>query len=237
MNKEIFKNTIIERFSKYGLILSSKNIDEFYNYMKNLCDWNSKINLTAIKNEEEIIVKHFLDSSIIIKYFSKGKILDVGAGAGLPGIPLKIMNKDLEVTLLDSVNKKVNFMKDSIEKLELSNTVAIHGRAEDFAHEKKYREKFDIVVSRAVSNMSTLAEYMIPFVKVGGKCICMKGPSIESELQEAKNAIKKLGGEIVDVVKYNVENNERTLIIILKKKNTEQTYPRKQGKPLKEPIK
>ncbi len=237
MDIEIFKRIMAEKYDKYDLKLSSKSVDCFYQYMNNLLEWNSKINLTAIKDEEEIIIKHFLDSSIIIKNISNGEILDIGSGAGFPGIPLKIMNNDLKVTLIDSVNKKVNFMKDSIEKLQLTNIEARHGRAEEFAHEKEYREKFDIVVSRAVANMSTLAEYMLPFAKVGGKCICMKGPSIEEELNDAKNAINKLGGEVINVIKYNIEKNERSLIIILKKKSTEQIYPRKQGKPIKEPIK
>ena len=237
MDKKKFNEIMMNKFGKNNLSLSPKETELFYEYMKNLLYWNTKINLTAIREEEDIIVKHFLDSSIINKYINKGSVIDIGSGAGFPGIPIKILNDNIKVKLIDSVGKKVRFLDNTIEKLDLKNISAEHGRAEEFAHEEEYRENYDFVVSRAVANMSTLVEYMIPFAKVGGKCICMKGPSIEEELAEATSAIKKLGGEIEDIIKYNIEENERNLIIITKKKNTEQTYPRKLGKPLKEPLK
>ena len=230
------ENNINEIFTKNGIILEDKQIEKLYLYMENLIEWNKNINLTAIKSENDIIIKHFLDSVIIKDKICGKKILDIGSGAGFPGIPLKIMNDDLEIMLIDAVNKKVNFMNNTIDKLELEKIVAIHGRAEDFGHEIEYREKFDTVISRAVANMTTLVEYMIPFVKVGGKCLCMKGPDCEEEINSAKNAIRKLGGKIEEIINYDVEENERCLVVISKLKNTEKLYPRRQGKPLKSPL-
>lgn len=236
MNKEEFKKFLLQRASGNSIQLFEEDVDNFYLYMENLIDWNQKINLTAIKDEKEIIIKHFIDSILVNKYIDGSRLLDIGSGAGFPGIPLKIINRDLNVTLIDSVNKKVSFMKDSIDKMRLENIEALHIRAEDLAHEKEYREQFDIVVSRAVANMTTLVEYMIPFVRVGGRCLCLKGPNCEEEINLAKNAIKKLGGKIEDVIEYKVDDNERCLVVINKIKNTEQIYPRKLGKPLKEPL-
>lgn len=236
MNKEEFKDFLLSKSNENNIEIDDCVIEKFYLYMNNLLEWNQKINLTAIKEEKDIIIKHFIDSIIVNKYVSGNRLLDIGSGAGFPGIPLKIVNNNLDIILIDSVNKKVNFMNDSINKLELNNIKAMHVRAEEMAHEKVFRENFDIVVSRAVANMSTLVEYMIPFVKVGGKCLCLKGPNCEEEINSSKNAIKKLGGKIEQVIEYKLEDNERCLIIIDKIKNTEQTYPRKQGKPLKEPL-
>lgn len=236
MNREEFKSFLIQKASENNIQISDEAVEKFYLYMKNLIDWNQRINLTAIKDEKEIIIKHFIDSILVNKYIDGDRLLDIGSGAGFPGIPLKIVNRDLGVTLIDSVNKKVNFMKDSIDKICLENIEALHVRAEDLAHEREYREQFDTVVSRAVANMTTLVEYMIPFVRVGGKCLCLKGPNCEEEINSAKNAIRKLGGKIEEVIEYKVDDNERCLVVINKIKNTEQTYPRKLGKPLKEPL-
>lgn len=236
MNENEIKSFLVQKALENGINISEQEANKFYIYMMNLIEWNQKINLTAIKEEKDIIIKHFIDSIIINEKMTGNKVMDIGSGAGFPGIPLKIMNDNFEVTLLDSVNKKVNFMNDSIRKIGLENIEAIHARAEDMAHEKVYREQYDVVVSRAVANMSTLVEYMIPFVKVGGKCLCLKGPNSEEEIELAKNAIKKLGGKIEDVISYKIENNERCLVVISKIKNTEQTYPRKNGKALKEPL-
>lgn len=230
------KKFIEEKSKEIGIDLSKTEINLFYSYMQNLLEWNKKVNLTAITDEKDIIIKHFIDSIIINKEIEGNTMLDIGSGAGFPGIPLKIINNKMNVVLLDAINKKVTFMNDTINKLDLKNIIAIHGRAEDYAHDDNYREKFDIVISRAVSNMTTLVEYMLPFVSVGGKCLCLKGPSVQEELDSAQNAIKILGGKIDKVCEYTVENNERTLVIISKEKNTEQIYPRKQGKPLKEPL-
>lgn len=236
MNEQEFKSIIIQNGKKNNVQITEKDAEKFYLYMNNLIEWNSKINLTAIKQEKDIIVKHFIDSIVINQYINGEKLLDVGSGAGFPGIPLKIVNDNLEVTLIDSVNKKVTFLNDTIEKLKLEKIKAFHVRAEDMAHEKNYREAYDVVVSRAVANMSTLVEYMLPFVKVGGRCLCLKGPNSEQEINNSKNAIKKLGGKIERIIDYTLEENERCLVVINKIKNTEQTYPRKQGKPLKEPL-
>ncbi len=225
-----------EKLSENNIEVSNEKLEKFILYMKNLQEWNTKINLTAIKDEKDIIIKHFIDSIFISKYLDGKRVVDIGAGAGFPGIPLKIFDDDLNITLLDAVNKKVLFMNDSITKLDLKNIIALHGRAEDYAHNKEYRECFDVATSRAVANMSTLVEYMLPFVKVGGSCLCMKGPNSEEEINEAKVAISRLGGHIEEVINYSLEDNERCLIVIKKIKKTEQIYPRNQGKPLKNPI-
>ena len=213
-----------------------KNTENFYKYMKILLEWNKKINLTAIKDEKEFIVKHFLDSLTIYKYIKRNsKIIDVGTGAGFPGLPLKLSFEELSVTLIDSVNKKITVLKDIIDKLELKNIEAIHCRAEDFV--KGNREIFDVAVSRAVANMSTLVEYLLPFVKLNGIAICMKGPNFENELELSKNAIKILGGKIELIEKIFInEEIERNIIIIKKIKRTPNQYPRNFSKPLKEPI-
>ena len=230
-------NFLKNKLDENKIEISDKSMNNFVIYMDNLIEWNKKINLTAIKKEEDIIVKHFVDSIFILKYINGNKIIDIGSGAGFPGIPLKIAKNNLDITLLDSVNKKVLFMQDSIEKMGLKNIVAIHGRAEDYAHNIKYREQYDVATSRAVANMSTLVEYMLPFVKIGGVCICMKGPNSNEEIINSKKAIFELGGEIREVKKYSIEGNDRCLVIIKKIKKTEQTYPRNQGKPLKSPLK
>lgn len=236
MEKEVFISKAKMLFEKYEIEYNENVLNKFYLYMKNLLEWNQVMNLTAIKDEEEIIIKHFLDSAIIIKYIVGKRGVDVGSGAGFPGIPLKIINDNYEMLLVDSVNKKVNFMNDTISKLDINNIKAVHNRAEEIGQDKVMRESFDFAVSRAVANMATLVEYLLPLVKVGGKVYCLKGPNLEEELNEATAAIEKLGGKLEEVKTYNVENNERTLVIISKTKNTEQTYPRKMGKPLKEPI-
>ena len=207
--------------------------------MKLLLEWNEKINLTAITEKDDIILKHFVDSLTILKYVDESdKIIDIGTGAGFPGIPIKIMNEETNITLLDSLNKRINFLNIVINELKLDNIVAIHGRAEELARNKAHREKYDVAVSRAVANLSTLTEYMLPFIKVGGKCICMKGANVKEEIDKAKNAIKKLGGqiEIVDNFYLSENDNERNIVIIKKIKETEPKYPRKAGIPSKEPL-
>lgn len=223
-------------FSRNNINLPDEIYYKFVLYMENLIEWNSRMNLTAIKDEEGIIIKHFLDSIMIKDYVKEEKILDIGSGAGFPGIPLKIIDEKLDLTLMDAVNKKVLFMNDSIDKLGLKNAIAIHGRAEDFGHNEIYRECFDTVISRAVANMSTLVEYMLPFVKSGGYCLCMKGPDSEEEINDSKKAINVLGGKIEKIYNYEYEENKRCLVVVSKIKDTEQTYPRKQGKPSKNPI-
>ena len=205
--------------------------------MNILLEWNEKINLTAIKDEKEFIIKHFIDSLTVNNFIKENnRVIDVGTGAGFPGIPLKICQNNINITLIDSSNKKVNVLNDVIQKLNLEKIENIHTRAEDLANKIEYREQFDVAVSRAVANMSSLVEYLLPFVKLNGMAICMKGPNFNDELQKSKNAIKILGGEIKLVHTVNIDNMERNIIIIEKQKNTPEKYPRGQGKPLKNPI-
>lgn len=223
---------------KYIEIDNIKN-NKFVQYMNLLLEWNQNINLTTITKEDDIELKHFADSLTITKYIEDNKkIIDIGTGAGFPGIPLKIYNESLNITLLDSLNKRISFLNNVIEQLELKKIEAVHGRAEDLARKKEYREKYDIAVSRAVANLSTLLEYAMPFIKVNGIFICMKGPNIEAELSNAKNALSKLGGKIdkIDSFKLYNTDNLRNIIIIRKIKNTDIKYPRKAGIPTKQPL-
>mgnify|MGYP005794062145 FL=1 len=228
-----------QKLNEFDIKINDEQIKSFEKYMNLLLEWNEKINLTAITQPEEIKLKHFVDSLTVLKYINEDdKVIDIGTGAGFPGIPLKIMNKNTKITLLDSLNKRINFLNIVIEKLDLSNIQAIHGRAEEIARNKLYREKYDVAVSRAVANLSTLTEYMLPFVKIGGKCICMKGANVNEELERAQNAIKELGGEIerVDNFYLSDNDNERNIIVIKKIKKTKSKYPRKAGTPSKEPL-
>ncbi len=220
--------------------ISEEEANQFDKYMQLLLEWNEKINLTAITEPSQIILKHFIDSSSILKYIKDNdKIIDVGTGAGFPGIPIKIMNKNLDITLMDSLNKRINFLNEVIQKINLDKIKAIHARAEELGRNKEHREVYDVAVSRAVANLSTLLEYLMPFVKVGGICICMKGPNIEEELKTAENAIVELGGSLEKVDNFYLPNSdiERNIIIIKKIKKINDKYPRKAGTPAKEPIK
>ena len=228
-----------QKLNEFNIEISDNQLEKFNEYMKLLLDWNEKINLTAIVEPDEVKIKHFLDSLTVLKYINdEDKVIDIGTGAGFPGIPLKIVKPLAKITLLDSLNKRINFLNLVIEELELKNIEAIHGRAEEFARNKIYREKYDVAVSRAVANLSTLTEYMLPFVKVGGKCICMKGANVKEELDKAKNAIQELGGKIEKIDNFYLSNNdnERNIIIIKKVKETKSKYPRKAGIPSKEPL-
>lgn len=235
-----FNEKFLEKLNKIQLNVNDEVLNKFWVYMTNLLEWNEKINLTAITDEDDMILKHFIDSLTILEYIpEKSNVIDVGTGAGFPGIPLKIVREDINMTLMDSLNKRITFLNEIINKLGLKKINAIHSRAEELAKIAEHREKYDIAVSRAVANLSTLSEYMLPFVKVGGKCICMKGSNIEEELKTAKNAIKELGGEIEKVINFKLpdSDNERNIIIIKKVRNTKSKYPRKAGMPSKEPLK
>ena len=225
-----------------GISLSEEQKEKFLSYYDFLTEKNKVMNLTAITEFEEVVIKHFLDSISCVKAvdFSKtGSMIDVGTGAGFPGIPLKIMFPDLSVCLLDSLQKRVTFLDGAIALLKLSDIHAVHFRAEEAARNPEYREKFDLCVSRAVSNLSTLSEYCLPFVKTGGFFISFKSGKIKEELENAGNAVHLLGGKIEKTETFFLPGTdiERTLVVIRKVRPTSGKYPRKAGTPLKEPLK
>ena len=240
MEEKIFKNELKENAEKIGVNLNEESLDKLYKYKNLVLDWNEKINLTAITDDKEFIIKHFVDSLTIDKYIEPEKtIIDIGTGAGFPGIPLKILNKDNKVILFDSLNKRLKVLEDIIQKIELEKIETLHGRAEETFRNKLYREKYDIAVSRAVASLNVLVELMIPAVKVGGICVCMKGNNAEEEIKESEKAIKELGGEITKIEKLILPelNLDRNIVIIKKVKQTQSKYPRRPGIPQKEPIK
>lgn len=239
MEKQEFVNKLYEKALKIDIKISEKELEKFYQYMKLLIEWNEKMNLTAIIEPNDVILKHFIDSITINKYIDEqSKVMDIGTGAGFPGIPLKVLNEDVKMTLVDSLNKRVQFLKEVGKQLELTNIEYIHSRAEELAGSSLHRQQYDIVTSRAVARLTTLLEYMLPFVKIGGRCICMKGPNIIEELEEARKAIQLLGGEIETTENMLLpdSNQERNIIIIKKVVDTPAKYPRKAGIPSKQPI-
>lgn len=221
--------------------LSEKQLQQFLSYYEMLIEKNKVMNLTAITEKEEVIDKHFIDSISFNKAMDVTrplKILDLGTGAGFPGIPLKIAYPNLEITLLDSLNKRIKFLDEVIEALGLEGISTIHGRAEDYAKQASYREQFDICVSRAVANLATLSEYCLPYVKEGGCFISYKSGSVEEELEQSKKAIFELGGKVKEVIAFTLPETdiERTFVVIEKVRKTPKKYPRKAGLPSKEPI-
>ncbi len=235
--------SFLEDLKEFHIELSENQINQFMTYYGLLVEWNSFMNLTAITEFNEVMKKHFVDSVSLINALPDIKekeytLIDVGTGAGFPGIPLKIVFPELKVVLLDSLNKRVSFLNEVINKLELTKIEAVHGRAEDFAKRKEYREVFDLCVSRAVANLATLSEYCLPFVKVGGNFISYKSEKITEEYENAKEAIRVLGGKYDRQVDFNLPSSDiyRNLFVIQKVKNTPGKFPRKAGLPSKEPI-
>lgn len=233
------KNLVINACKDIGIQLNDLQAQQFEKYYNILIDWNEKINLTRITQPEEVALKHFADSLTLIKYFNipKGsKLIDVGTGAGFPGIPLKIYLNDIKLTLLDSLNKRLTFLKAAADEIGI-DAETIHSRAEEAGRNKAQREKYDIAVSRAVARLNTLSEYCLPLVKIGGSFIAMKGPSLGEELKEAENAIKLLGGEITSVNEFELGGaGERTIAVIKKIKPTPEKYPRQGVKIKNKPL-
>lgn len=227
--------------SDIGLDFNSTKYNQFIEYKDLLKEWNEKVNLTAITEDEEIIKKHFIDSMKIFKFLplkNAKKIIDVGTGGGFPGIPMKIMMPDTDMVLLDSLKKRINVLEDILRNIGISGVETIHGRAEEFAQSPMYREKFDAAVSRAVANLTVLSELCIPYVKVGGYFVALKGPSVNDEVTEAKKAISLLGGKIEDIIEIDIEDSDlnHNLVIIKKIKSTAKQYPRKAGIITKKPL-
>jgi len=224
-----------------GLDIDSKMTDKFIEYKELLIEWNKKINLTGITDDNEIMIKHFLDSlTCLVTGVVKNdtKIIDVGTGAGFPGIPLKIYYENLDLTLLDSLKKRIKYLETVCNELEFKKVEFLHGRAEDYGRNEEHRDKYDVAVARAVADLSVLCEYCLPFVKVNGYFIAQKGPKASEEVKKAKKAIGVLGGDIIDTlnVKLPFSDIEHTLIVIKKSKPTPQKYPRKAGTPSKKPL-
>lgn len=228
-----------------GIDLSNDQIEQFVKFYEMLVEKNKVMNLTGITEFEEVIVKHFIDSLALVKVIDKDKlsddisIIDIGTGAGFPGIPLKIAFPEIKITLLDSLNKRINFLKEVSEELGFENIEFIHGRSEDFGRNPQYREQFDICVSRAVANLATLSEFCVPFVKVGGSFVSYKAGDCGEEISNSIKAVEKMGGKIINQLEYVVPASDlnRVLLLIKKEKATPKSYPRKAGTPAKEPIK
>ncbi len=244
--RKMVKEQNTEFFYKYlnelGITLTVSQMEQFLLYYNILVEKNKVMNLTAIINFDSVVRKHFIDSLCLVKMMSDPgniKVLDLGTGAGFPGVPLKIIFPEIELVLLDSTKKKLRFLNIVIDKLGLTNTSTIHGRAEDIAKIPEYREQFDLCVSRAVADLSVLIEYGLPFVKVGGKFIAYKSDDITEELDIAKTAITLLGGKTERVIKYTLPGGDdgRSLICIGKQKISPSAYPRKAGVPKQEPLK
>lgn len=233
---------LVDGCGEFGVMLTNEQIDQFTKYFEILVEWNKVMNLTGITDFEEVLVKHFVDSLAVAKIVDMKdvkSVIDIGTGAGFPGIPLKIAFPHLKITLLDSLKKRIGFLNEVIAQLGLQNIETIHGRAEEYAKQKSYRESYDLCVSRAVANLAALTEYCLPYVSAGGKFIPYKSGKIEEELAESKNAVKILGGDISDVKKFCLPSSdiERSFIIIEKVKKTPGKYPRKAGLPTREPLK
>lgn len=219
-----------------------KNITQFKKYMEGVLEWNEKVNLTAITEQDEFIVKHFIDSVLCVNYpefRNAKKVIDVGTGAGFPGVPLAILSEEKEFVLMDSLNKRLKIINELTAETDIKNVTTVHARAEELAKNKSHREFYDVCVSRAVANLTTLSEYCLPFIKVGGYLLAYKGPDADVELEDAKKAIQILGGkleriETAGLAEYGLDHR---ILFIKKIKNTPTKYPRKAGTPAKEPLK
>ena len=237
----MFKEILIDAAQKFGLNFDERQLEQLEIFYNLIVDWNKKINLTALVDEKDFAVKHVIDSLTVWddeKFADVKNFVDVGTGAGFPAIPLKIFQPHLEVTLIDSLAKRVEFLKKVVAELNLENVKCLHGRAEDLAHDKNLREKFDLVTARAVARLNILAEYCLPFVKVGGNFAAMKGKNFREEISEAKNAVKILGGGDINFAEKILPTlpDVRAVIFVEKIKNTPKKFPRSAGTPVKRPL-
>lgn len=236
------ENLLMDSLSKMDFAIDEEKINQLNKYYEMLVEKNKVMNLTAITEYDEVVIKHFVDSLAITKVYNMipvNNVIDIGTGAGFPGMVLKIFYPDIQFTLLDSLNKRVGFLKEVAEELSLNKIDAVHGRAEDYARQANHRENYDLCVSRAVANLSTLAEYSLPFVKKGGYFVAYKAEDCLYEVKSAEKAISMLGGKIEDTVMYKIPNSDitRAFVIIKKVNNISNKYPRKAGLPAKEPLK
>lgn len=239
MEIEEFKNTMRFYLKELNIDLSEIQLKQFYDYMSILTEWNKVMNLTAITEPNEIIIKHFVDSLTVLDKIDKSAtIIDVGTGAGFPGIPIKIACPSVKVVLLDSLNKRINFLNEVIDKLKLENIEAVHGRAEDYGRDETHREKYDVAIARAVAPLNVLLEYLMPFVKINGICLCMKAVNTNEEIENSKRGVALLGGNKISVEDFFIPNTDigRRIITVEKYKYTDKKYPRKAGTPSKEPL-
>lgn len=232
---------LIDGLKEIGIGITEGQLQKLLGFKKILLEWNEKINLTAITEEKDVYIKHFIDSATCLKTgcIKEGmRLIDVGSGAGFPGVPVKILQENVHMTLLDSLNKRIAYLHEVVSKLELDNTEPVHGRAEEAAEGKPHRESYDVALSRAVAAMNVLCEYCLPFVKVGGHFVCQKGPDCTAELREAERAVRVLGGELAEVREFKLPFSDirHQIVIIEKISETPTKYPRKPGKPAASPI-
>lgn len=225
-------------FEKLGIQLSPEQVDQFSNYANLLVEWNEKVNLTSITDPEEIVLKHFLDSLTLVPLIQGRNMADIGTGAGFPGIPLKILLPQVKVYLVDSLAKRLDFLKVVIRDLKLAEVETIHSRAEDFARGPLYRESFDCVTSRAVARLPVLLEYAVPLLKKGGLFLAAKGSQVDEEVEESAKALQILGAEIKEIMRFSLgeEAEHRAIIVVEKTSPTPKVYPRKAGTPAKKPL-
>ena len=237
-----FEKMLFEEAKKNNIILDNDQINKFIKYKELLKEWNNKINLTAITEDKQILMKHFIDSLEVVKYINKNSnVIDVGTGAGFPGIVIAIYFKgDIKITLIDALNKRIDFLEEVIKELNLLNIEIVHARAEEFGQKEKYRESYDYALSRAVAPLNILLEFDIPFIKVGGKCLLLKGTKLNEEIQESNKALEVLNSKITNIYKYNYildgEKYNRNIVEITKEKETPNKYPRNYGKIKKSPL-
>ncbi|MBV1757851.1 MAG: 16S rRNA (guanine(527)-N(7))-methyltransferase RsmG [Dethiosulfatibacter sp.] len=234
-------NLLETLFRQSNISFTPQQINRFMSYEKLIQEWNQNINITAITESMDIYIKHFIDSVVINQHITEKQpysLIDVGTGGGFPGIPMKIMDETIQLTLLDSLNKRIAFLQTVVETLDLRDVKLIHGRAEDFGSNVDFREKYDVATSRAVAAINVLSEYCLPFVKVGGVFIALKGENVEDELKNGEKAVKLLGGEIENVIKYVIPGTDigRSVVIIKKIAAIPDKYPRKAGTPSRKPL-